>query len=220
MHLIGGTNRAIAAAMKPRFLLFALLFSCVPQVIVSDENEIDSESTTSSSGGSGQGGAVVSGPAVAMTRAQLDVLWNEYWEEHTSSSVSTTTTGGGSDLDPNDLFIQIADVGASCNSPSVELDCGGHWNVSIGIPPALQYPGVYDLEDPALSLYSFMSETGQPHSPAPDDCSWGGGSLGPGTLEIVSISESEIHFKLTLLPFIWESDPSGEYTAPRCPVTE
>lgn len=160
---------------------------------------------------------MVSGPAVAMTRAQLDVLWDEYWQGQTSSVSTTTTVGGGPALDPNDLFIQISDLGASCNSPTVELECGGHWSVTIGIPPALQSPGVYDLEDPLLTQYSSMWEAGEPYSPAPDDCGWGGGSLGPGTLEIVSISESEIQFKLTMLPFIWESDPSGDYTAPLCP---
>ena len=135
------------------------------------------------------------------------------------SGGSSGSTGGG-DLDPNDLFLHFSDMGVSCSSPTVDLPCGVHYQVNIVLPPALQQVGTYDLEDPLLVAYSSMSETGEANSSAdPKDCSWGGGSLGPGTLEILSIDESSVHFKLTLSSGIWSSDPSGEYTAPRCPAS-
>ncbi|WP_438022144.1 hypothetical protein [Sorangium sp. So ce233] len=84
------------------------------------------------------------------------------------------------------------------------------------LPSAYQQVGVYDLEDPGLMYYSGMSMTGQSHSPGADDCPWGGGSIGRGTLEILAIDEAEVRFRVTLNGF-WDADPSGEYTAPRCP---
>ncbi|WP_437732459.1 hypothetical protein [Sorangium sp. So ce1335] len=166
-----------------------------------------------SDGGGGPGDAL---PAVALTRAQMDVLWDEYWANQ--DDIGTGSTGGGAtELDPNDLFLRASDLGVSCGSPTTKLTCGGHWSLSIVLPSAYQQVGVYDLEDPALVQYSMMSETGEPYSPRPDDCPWGGGSFGPGTLEILAIDEAEVRFRVTLDSSIWDADPSGEYTAPRCP---
>src|SRR5207244_267287 len=38
-------------------------------------------------------------PAVAMTRAQLDVLWDEYWQTHGGGSSGSTSSSGGGNLD-------------------------------------------------------------------------------------------------------------------------
>ncbi|WP_437523084.1 hypothetical protein WME79_33295 [Sorangium sp. So ce726] len=171
-------------------------------------------------GSGSSGGDAVPGdalPAVALTRAQLDVLWDRYWESQGDVGGSTGSGGGdGPALDPNDLFLHASDLGVSCGSPTTRLTCGGHWELSLALPSAYQQVGVYDLEDPALIAYSYMSETGEPNSPRPDDCSGGGGSFGPGTLEILSIDEAEVRFRLTM-GSPWDTDPSGEYTAPRCP---
>ncbi|XXT19426.1 hypothetical protein WME94_55305 [Sorangium sp. So ce429] len=154
--------------------------------------------------------------AVALTRAQLDVLWDEYWENQGDVQTSVSTGGGDVELDPNDLFLRASDLGVSCGSPTTHLTCGGHWQLSIALPSAYQQVGVYDLEDPELLRYSMMSETGAPHSSLPDDCPWGGGTIGRGTLEILAIDEAEVRFRVTL-DWFWETDPSGEYTALRCP---
>ncbi|MGK3968448.1 hypothetical protein WMF38_30240 [Sorangium sp. So ce118] len=167
----------------------------------------------------GAGGNIDPGntlPAVALTRAQLDVLWDEYWENQGDVESGVSTGGGEAELDPNDLFLRASDLGVSCGSPTTKLTCGGHWQLSIGLPSAYQQVGVYDLQDPGLILYSMMSETGEPNSSVPDDCPWGGGSIGRGTLEILAIDEVEVRFRVTV-DWFWESDPSGEYTAPRCP---
>jgi hypothetical protein len=181
----------------------------------------DETTTSGSDPDAGQGGAGGSGgsdpgpqAAVAMTRAQSDALWEEYWENNDPSG-STSSTGGGG-LDPNDLFIQLSNLGASCGSPFVELPCGGNWSATLVLPPALQQVGVYDLSSPELVMYSSMTETGAPYSPTPGDCSWGGGSTGPGTLEILSITATEVQFQLEM-DSLWEANPNGVYTAPRCP---
>lgn len=173
------------------------------------------------SGGNPSGGAPgeESLAAVALTRAQNDVLWEEYWASQNPTSGTTSSSGGG-ELDPNDLFLRLSDLGVSCGSPTVNLPCGGHYELSIVLPPAFQQVGVYDLEDPQLITYSSMSETGQLNSADPQDCPWGGGTLGGGTLEILSIDDAAVHFKVTLTNGIWEANPSGEYDAPRCPAAD
>lgn len=211
-------------------LLFAsLLLAACGGTIVDGGGSYDDaaqDTTTAATGGggsTGQGGSTGSStsepsvPAVALTRAQNDILWEEYWESHDPSG--STSTGGGQNLDPNDLFLHLSDVGVSCGSPTVDLPCGGHHEMTLVLPPALQQVGVYDLEDPLLVTYSMMSETGTLNSPDPKDCPWGGGSPGSGTLTILSIDQTEVHFRVKLTSGLWESDPSGDYTAPRCPTT-
>jgi hypothetical protein len=111
-------------------------------------------------------------------------------------------------------------MGVHCASPTVDLPCGGHYHLSLVLPPALQDVGVYDLEGSELELYSMMSETGDLNSADPEDCPWGGGSTGPGTLEIISINDTEVHFKVAFTSGVWDANPSGEYTALRCPPAE
>ena len=164
--------------------------------------------------GAGEDGAPVL-PAVAMTRAQLDVLWDEYWQTH-GGVESSSSTGGAPALDPNDLFLHLSDLGASCSSPTTDLSCGGHWQVSIALPSAYQQVGVYDLEDPTISMYGYMSESGSAYGQGPDDCSWGGGSIGPGAIEVLAIDASTVTFQLTISSGLSGKDPTGVYTAPRC----
>jgi len=150
-----------------------------------------------------------------MTRAQNDILWEEYWNENDKSG-TTVAAGGTPTLNPNDLFLMFSDMGASCDSPTVNVPCGNHYRVTIVLPPALQAVGVYDLKSPEITFYSSTWETGPLDSTGPDGCSQGGGSILGGTLEILSIDASEVHFKVELDPF-WDTNPDGEYTALRCP---
>ncbi|WP_437284248.1 hypothetical protein [Sorangium sp. So ce406] len=168
--------------------------------------------------GGSDGGAVPGDPlpAIALTRAQQDVLWDEYWASQDDVGTSSSAGGGEAALDPDDLFLRVSDLGESCGSPMAHLTCGGHWELRIVLPSAYQHVGVYDLEDPGLMYYSGMSMTGEPHAPGSDECGGGGGSLGPGTLEILAIDEAEVRFRITVNGF-WDVDASGEYTAPRCP---
>ncbi|WP_433926505.1 hypothetical protein AB3662_26665 [Sorangium cellulosum] len=167
--------------------------------------------------GGSDGGAVPGEPlpAIALTRAQQDVLWDEYWASQDDVGAGSTGSGDVA-LDPNDLFLRVSDLGESCGAPMARLTCGGHWEMRLVLPSAYQRVGVYDLEDPGLMYYSGMSVTGEPHAPGSDECGGGGGSIGPGTLEILAIDEAEVRFRVTFNGF-WDVDPSGEYTAPRCP---
>ncbi len=200
-------------------LLASFVFVACSSVVIEDGGNENVYHGGSGNGPSSSTGVVPGDGdalAVALTRAQNDILWEEYWSTHDPSGSSSS--GGGGNLNPNDLFLRLSDLGASCQSPTTELTCGGHWQLSLVLPPALQQVGVYDLESAELTAYSYMSEMGQPNSPAPEDCPWGGGSTGPGTLEILAIDETEVHFKVQFAGGgIWSSDPSGEYTALRCP---
>jgi hypothetical protein len=202
-------------AVRSLFLLAPLaLAACTTTVIGGGTGGGGGDTVTRPTTGGSVGGGLSS---VAMTRAQNEAAWDAYWAAHPTQSGSAVSSGGGG-LDPNDLFLLASDLGSACGSPTTDLTCGGHWSFAIVLPPSLQAVGVYDLNDPALVQYSTMSETGQPYGMGGDpDCSWGGGSfVGGGTLEILSIDASAVHYRLTMSnPF--EVDPSGEYTAPRCP---
>ncbi|WP_437337894.1 hypothetical protein [Sorangium sp. So ce394] len=173
-------------------------------------------------GGAGGGGGGDSGPlsaAVAMTRAQREALMQAYYDQimnETGSVVSTAAAGGQPDQDPNDLMLHISDMGESCDVYPRSLPCGEHWQLRLVLPIAYQQVGVYDLDD--FALHATVFETGAPYSPAPDDCPMGGGTLfGSGTLEILAIDSAEVRFRVTTDAALMGGNPSGEYTAPRCP---
>jgi len=157
------------------------------------------------------GDNVVRLPSVAQTRAQLELLWAA--EEN-----GTTATSGGDfpELDPDDLFLRGSDLGAVCSEAHIALSCGGHWSFSIALPPVYQAVGVYDLADPLIAQYSSMAETGEPYSPTPDDCGWGGGSIIGGSIEVLAIDETEVRFRIDIDDPTFDSNPSGVYTAVRC----
>ena len=156
------------------------------------------------------GDNVVRLPAIAQTRAQLELLWAA------EENGTTGTTGGDfPELDPDDLFLKISDLGAVCSEAHIALSCGQHWSLSIALPPVYQAVGVYDLNDPLIAQYSSMSETGEPYSPAPEDCSWGGGSILGGSIEVLAIDENAVRFRVDVTP-TFETNPSGVYTAVRC----
>jgi hypothetical protein len=199
------------------FGICSAMFACTGQVIDQSDNAFGTNQGLNP--GQGQGGSAAGGSAskptqlaVAMTRAQGEALWQQDISEN-SSGYTVTTTGGG--LDPNDLFIRISDQGASCQSAHVELDCGGHFYLSVALPPAYQAVGVYDLEDPAIASYSMMSETGAPYD-SPDDCSWGGGTVGSGTIEVTGITDTALDVVIQIKDSFWDNNPSGKYTVPRC----
>src|SRR5512139_3467520 len=105
-------------------LLLSVLFAAACGNYVVAEGGGDPESakgngnnnSNGNSGGTGGGGTGGSGsgmeyPAVALTRAQLDVLWDEYWQNNDPSG-SSSSVGGGGDLNPDDLFLRASDLGA------------------------------------------------------------------------------------------------------------
>lgn len=176
-----------------------------------DADDGDAQVDEDEDDGGGGGGERAS--AVALTRAQIDALRAAEPETNTA----TATTGGNLPaLDPADLFLKVSDLGAACDEAYTELSCGGHWSLSIALPPEYQAVGVYDLGDWKISQYSMMSETTEAYS-TPEDCGWGGGSIGGGTIEVLAIDESEVRFRVDMQSAFLEENPNGEYTAIRCP---
>jgi hypothetical protein len=165
-------------------------------------------------GGAGGAGPDSLSPAVAMTRARWDQLWDEYWE---GDDLGSSTVSAGPDLDPNDLFLRVSDLGTSCGSPNTELTCGGHWQLAVVMPVPYQQVGVYDLDDPLIVNYSGMSETHELNSSTPSDCGHTASGIGSGTIEILSMDATEVRFRLLVVSSWMQSDPSGEYAAARCP---
>ncbi|XXX80250.1 hypothetical protein WMF30_15900 [Sorangium sp. So ce134] len=154
--------------------------------------------------GTGGGGpAPVAARAIALFRSQLP--------EVSGGSGSSSTASGGPALDPDDLFIKIGNRELSCADPYGDYSCGT-WTVSIGIPPALQVPGVINLDAP--ELISYQSFTGPDRGGG--DCYGGGGSFIEGTIEIVSIDAARVVVRLSDTD-TYEFDANGEYTALRCP---
>jgi hypothetical protein len=199
--------------------VFALLLAAPLALTACVSQVIGGGGGTGGSGGSGgSAGTGMGGPtmtASAMTRAQADVAWDNYWAAHGGEPGSSSSSGGDT-LDPNDLFLHFADTGVTCEYPTVDLACGDHWQVTLVLPTSYQQVGSYSLDDPNIVQYSIMDETGPGNSPDPGDCSGGGGSLTGGTVEILSIDATEVHFRLTMQNNLFDNDPSGEYTAPRC----
>ncbi|MDI1449627.1 hypothetical protein [Polyangium sp. 6x1] len=206
----------------PLLLLPVLLAACGNYVVEGGSDDTANAGLSGGGGNTGNSNGTGMGPsnpalvAVAVTRAQQDVLWDEYWANHPVGGSSSS--GGGDDLNPDDLFLRVSDLGASCDSPSTDLTCGGHWQFSVALPPALQQVGVYNLDSPELTAYSYMNETGDQNSPDPEDCPWGGGTIGSGTLEILSIDDTEVRFRIEVTGgAFFSTNPNGEYVAPRCP---
>ncbi len=84
-----------------------------------ESGSIDTAGSGSSGGDAEPGDAL---PAVALTRAQMDVLWDRYWESQGDVGGSSGSGGGdGPALDPDDLFLRASDLGVSCGSPTTHL---------------------------------------------------------------------------------------------------
>ena len=174
-----------------------------------DEQD-DGDGDTQDDGGGGDGDRA---SAVALTRAQIDALRDA---EPETNTVTATTGGNLPALEPADLFLKISDLGAACDEAYTQLSCGGHWSLSIALPPEYQAVGVYELGDSKISQYSMMSETTESYS-TPEDCGWGGGTIGEGTIEVLAIDEGEVRFRIDMQSTFLEVNPNGEYTAIRCP---
>ena len=91
--------------------------------------------------------------------------------------------------------------------------------VSINLPPALQQVGVLPLSTPDLN--SFASENDPSDASDPGTSSGGGGSFTDGTLENVSIDDTQVVFTLSGTNLfddtLGDGVADGTYTALRCP---
>jgi hypothetical protein len=204
MFSFSHSYRALLAATA---LIALQTVACGPVVVAGGgENAISGGGGNGGAGGnSGAGGSDPGdGNAIAMLRSQFPPI------DGTGGSTSVST--GGGNLDPNDLFVFIGNPAIACADPFAYGGCP-HWRVSIGIPPALQAVGTYDLSAPEFS-YSSFSVSGE--NSGPDDCWGGGGSFYEGTLEITTIDNNWVHGQLTGTP-TFDLDANGPFAASRCP---
>lgn len=144
------------------------------------------------------------GPRTAYRQAQLPPNPNP----------GTGGSSGGGEPDPATLYVRLSDQEMSCGDPTAALQCGGHWEVTIAIPPGFQAPGLFNLLGP--EVHGSASETG-PDS-GDNECSFGGGSL-PATLEIVAIDDLKIEGRLCHVESLLSVDVELErsFTAFICP---
>ena len=161
-----------------------------------------------SGGGGGSSNPTGGGSSTAIAMLSSEIP--PYGGGDPGDSGSSGTTSGGWEVDPNTLYIMLGDAPIACSDPYAGMDCGNHWSVTIGIPPALQVPGVIDLASP--EIISTFSATGPSGG---GDCYAAGGSFMEGTLEIVSIDDDQVVGVLANTAE-WEFDADGQFSASRC----
>jgi hypothetical protein len=141
-----------------------------------------------------------------------DIPWPDSSSGTGSTSVTTTGQGGsGPGTDPDTKFVILGNAPLTCGDPYRFGACD-RWRVSIGIPPALFRPGVLALD--STDIVSSMSVSGPDRGGG--DCYSGFGSFNQGTIEIVSVSSTDVVVRLQNT-FIFEVDADGVYHAAPCP---
>ena len=175
----------------------------------------DGDKTVPLPSGSGAGAGSSSGStpdgtnAVANTWGQMEVL-NEAFCVELHAPPDCAVTPGSEAADDNELVLRFADSGpAACDQATVELvGCEAHWYVVIILPVSAQHVGVHDLASP--EIHARIDET-----LAGEGCASNFGRLAEGTVEITAIDDSRVDFVLDVdRP---GNDPSGTYSAARCP---
>ena len=146
-------------------------------------------------------------PAKALTGAQQNALEDQYW------NTTYGEAGPGSYIDSNDLYLHISDLGVSCAYPPPSLPCGSHYDMSFALSPALQQVGVYDLD----STKTAVQQVGHIPGGDPMVCYYFSSFPSGGSLEIISIDPTQVHFRLSITAPLFDTDPSGEFIATRCP---
>lgn len=113
------------------------------------------------------------------------------------------------------LFLIANSWGATCVDPTASpRPAPPYWSLRIGVPPALQRVGTIDLfAGPDVFA-------GQEVASGPNDggavTATGGFGFSSGTLEILSIDDVAITFRVEGATIDVGIPSDGEYTAPRC----
>ena len=177
----------------------------------------DGSATDSSSTGDGDPPPVIPCEGEAVPLGDIPTLIAYTQSQVPPMPPENTVTGsgsGGGELDPGAIVVKLSDNQALvCADPEALLQCGGHWQVSIVIPPEFQSPGTYNLL--GQDVTAFATETGNEGN---QDCSFGGGSF-DATLQIFSVDDNTVEGRLCHVnPFFSVPAPSleGSFSAPRC----
>lgn len=177
------------------------------------KSEVEDQTTTGSTGAGaanptgGGGGTTPVNPyeGVAM---RFDAI-----PEEPSESGTTVTTGGGGPSGDTLVVAFGKNVPFACGkSPFLSGNCPS-WDVIFNLPLELQKPGIVSLSDPRLN--GFMSVTAQNAGAPEGDCYFGGGSFVDGQVEILSIGNGELRFKLSGTS-TFDFDANGEHVVQLC----
>lgn len=112
------------------------------------------------------------------------------------------------------LHIFLGSAAHTCEDPWAPIACTETQRVTFSLPPELQQPGVIELSDPAISAsygYSWGSQ----------ECIDSGGGFEEGTIEILSIDEGGLVFKVygsgVFIGSVGFVTVDGLYAASICP---
>jgi hypothetical protein len=138
-----------------------------------------SSATTTSTGDATTGGVVPEG------RANLAMLYSELTIQSDHPGLAEAISGDSTPIDPQSLLLFLSDRNHVCTNPfGFDEGCAGQYLITIALPPALQAVGTYPLNHLAAISYNG------------DDCSTHFTSYWDGTIEALSISATEVIFKL------------------------
>jgi hypothetical protein len=113
------------------------------------------------------------------------------------------------------LDLTVSSLASTCEDPSPGSDCSqAAQNVFISLPPSMQAPGTYSLDQ--IATFS-ASEPG-----GAGECSGGGGSYWGGQIEVLMVEDAYVYFLLSgtddlLLP---HGNADGSFNAPLCSALE
>lgn len=111
------------------------------------------------------------------------------------------------------ILLVLDSAGPVCELPIPrDFPSGTGFRVSLALPPEVQVEGTYILEDTP----GIVVQRGEEHGGGSTNAATvGGGPIGIGTLEILSIDDLQITFRATGLTWD-ELDSDGEYVSAPC----
>lgn len=165
-----------------------------------DDTTTGNMATASAATGGGGGGPAETSIAVFdKTIPQVPAATKQSW------------LTAGEALDPQTLLVIISSRPQACNDPDFDLGTTNYQQIMIGLPPALQAVGKYDIS--TTDVIGFGS------SWLTDGMGNGGGGGGPllqGTVEVLSIDAGSITVRFQGVPqdFV---DQSVDHVVAICP---
>jgi hypothetical protein len=235
--------------MNARFAFSALaatalaLAGCGGNVVV-DSQSGGSGSNDSGSGGSGAGGSQSTGnPGAGGSQSggsqgtggsqagsagtAIAILGSHLPADTEENGYSGFLALAQIEVEPDKLYVFLGNIDATCQSPylSVAYACDQsspeQWQLLIGIPPALQTPGVLSLPAlPGSGIDAWEATNGPEAETSPGMCTGAATDAILGNVAITSIDEKQVTLQLVgvILPGYTSSTTlTAEYVASRCP---
>lgn len=169
----------------------------------------------SGSGGGGVGGlpemdaddtsAPAGGPTTTTGGAPIQASATARW---VTPALETELCGSGfpCDLPDGSILLVIDSAAPQCDTPIQRTwGSGDGYRIAIGLPPAMQIEGVYDLAlSPDIVMTQGLESSG--------GGTVGGGPSGMGTLEILAIDDLSMTIRIEGMLQAWSTDDNGVET--------